>query len=153
MLSNHKRLPLLVLFTLISQHCHAQTVSQDEVKRRIAFAKEHFTTRSTPATTRSIRGSRTDRGRAYIVFGPPDQIRNIDPLPDSEGVSWEEWTYRAIPGIGRDVCIVFTDDELNNGYKMGKQPCRGRFDTRLSEQRYGLIKERLQKADTDAKSK
>jgi GWxTD domain-containing protein len=44
-----------------------QTVPRDELQLRIAFANKHFASRSTP-------GSRTDRGKAYIVLGPPDQI-------------------------------------------------------------------------------
>jgi hypothetical protein len=52
---------------LAAQLCQGQTVPRDELQLRIAFANKHFATRSAP-------GLQTDRGKAHIVPGPPDQI-------------------------------------------------------------------------------
>jgi len=116
-------LPLIALCTVAL--CGAQTLSQQELERRIAFADAHFASPATkgqvvlPATA----GSQTDRGRAYIALGPPDQVKDLECRPNTDCLPWEEWTYRDIPKIGRDVCIVFWDLGLNNYYKFVELPC------------------------------
>src|SRR5215469_13676510 len=46
----------------------AQNPFKEEHYRRIAYANEHFAA--------SIPGWKTDRGRVYIVLGPPDEIES-----------------------------------------------------------------------------
>ena len=41
---------------------------KEEHYRRIAYANEHYTS--------GIAGWRTDRGRIYIMLGPPDQLES-----------------------------------------------------------------------------
>jgi GWxTD domain-containing protein len=41
---------------------------KDEHYRRFAYANEHFATK--------LPGWKTDRGRIYIIYGPPDQVDN-----------------------------------------------------------------------------
>ena len=53
--------------------------------RRIRYADDHFGGRA------SGRGSDTDRGRVYIKYGPPDDIRPFTMM--SEEKSYEIWTY------------------------------------------------------------
>ena len=85
---------------------------KEEHYRRIAYANEHFAS--------GIPGWRTDRGRIYIVYGPPDQI-DAHPSggsfnrPIEEGVGetstfpFEDWRYRYIEGIGQEINLEFVD--------------------------------------------
>jgi GWxTD domain-containing protein len=66
---------------------------KEEHYRRIAYANEHFASH--------IPGWKTDRGRIYITFGPPDEI---DSRP-----AVEDWRYRYVEGVGNDVDIQFAD--------------------------------------------
>jgi GWxTD domain-containing protein len=54
---------------------------KEEHYRRIAYSNEHFATK--------LPGWRTDRGRAYIVYGPPDTIKE-----EKTGVPEQTWIYR-----------------------------------------------------------
>ena len=60
---------------------------KEEHYRRIAFANEHFVTGEP--------GWLTDRGRVYIVFGPPDSI-DSHAAESSATRSSEIWHYRSI---------------------------------------------------------
>jgi GWxTD domain-containing protein len=83
---------------------------KEEHYRRIVYANDHFGAR--------LPGWKTDRGRIYIVYGPPD--RTV-PGPASQcgeqfkGVGGnaqftsESWCYRYLEGIGMDVVIHFVD--------------------------------------------
>jgi len=94
---------------------------KEEHYRRIAYANEHFAA--------GIPGWRTDRGRMYIVFGPPDEI-DAHPSggsyqrPEEEGggetstFPFETWRYRYIEGIGQEVMIEFVDSCQCNDYHM-----------------------------------
>ncbi len=94
---------------------------KDEHYRRIAYANEHF-----PA---GIQGWRTDRGRIYIVYGPPDEIESHPsggsyqrPMEEGGGETstfpFEDWRYRYIEGIGQEVIIEFVDDCMCGAYEM-----------------------------------
>jgi GWxTD domain-containing protein len=85
---------------------------QEEHYRRIAYANEHFAA--------DIQGWRTDRGRTYIMFGPPDRVDKHFSAAGSEdaidfvGVGsipydWELWHYRSIEGVGEDIDLKFVD--------------------------------------------
>ncbi len=94
---------------------------KDEHYRRIAYANEHFAA--------GIPGWRTDRGRMYIVFGPPDEIESHPsggtyerPIEEGGGETstypFEDWRYRHIDGIGEQVVIEFVDDCMCGAYEM-----------------------------------
>ena len=70
---------------------------KEEHYRRLAFANEHF--------AGSVPGWKTDRGRFYVVFGPPD---SVDRHPGFSPPS-ETWHYRYVEGIGRNVALEFVD--------------------------------------------
>ncbi len=113
------RLAMLVVF---AGHAGDQNViSHQELQRRLAFANKQF-------KTPSILGSQTDRGRAYIALGPPDRIENHDgtenPYPTQEfiGYPWQDWTYRSIPGVGKNVTIRFVDSNYDSMYRMAPPP-------------------------------
>lgn len=94
---------------------------KEEHYRRIEYANEHFAS--------GIPGWRTDRGRTYIVFGPPDSI-DAHPSggtynrPQEEGggttstYPFETWRYRYLDGIGQEIEIEFVDDCMCGKYEM-----------------------------------
>jgi GWxTD domain-containing protein len=79
---------------------------KEEHYRRIAFANAHF--------LEDIPGWKTDRGRIYVMYGPPDGIEKHDRS--------EQWHYRVIEGIGRDVIVEFTEDAASGRYRMTRDP-------------------------------
>jgi len=94
---------------------------KEEHYRRIAYANEHF-----PA---GIPGWKTDRGRMYIMYGPPDEIDSHPsggtyerPMEEGGGETstfpFEDWRYRYIEGIGQEVIIEFVDDCQCGAYEM-----------------------------------
>jgi len=94
---------------------------KEEHYRRIAYANERFTS--------GYPGWKTDRGRIYILHGPPDQIEShasggAYERPFSEGggltatYPFEVWRYRNIPGLGDDIVIEFVDRSLSGEYRL-----------------------------------
>jgi len=80
--------------------------------RRIEYANEHFAA--------GVPGWKTDRGRIYIMYGPPDEIDSHPsggtyerPIEEGGGETstypFEDWRYRYIEGIGQEVNIEFVD--------------------------------------------
>ena len=99
----------------------AENEFKEEHYRRIAYANEHF-----PA---GIPGWKTDRGRIYIVFGPPDEIESHPsggtyerPMEEGGGTTstfpFEQWRYRYIEDIGQEVIIEFVDSCMCGDYHM-----------------------------------
>jgi GWxTD domain-containing protein len=98
---------------------------KEEHYRRIAYANEHYAS--------GIPGWKTDRGRIYITFGPPDEIESHPSggtyeRPPEEGggttstFPFEQWRYRYIDGIGNDVIIEFVDPTMSGEYHMTMDP-------------------------------
>jgi TonB family protein len=87
----------------------AENEFKAEHYRRIAYANERF------------QGWQTDRGRIYIIYGPPDEIESH---PSAEGGSapFEEWLYNHIVGVGDKIIFTFTDTLLNGEYRMTVNP-------------------------------
>ncbi len=94
---------------------------REEHYRRIAEANEKF-----PA---GIPGWKTDRGRIYIIWGPPDEIErhptggNYErPMEEGGGTTstfpFEEWRYRNMEGVGQDVKLEFVDPCICNDYHL-----------------------------------
>lgn len=94
---------------------------KEEHYRRIAYANEHFAS--------GIPGWRTDRGRIYIMYGPPDEIDAHPsggtynrPIEEGGGETttypFEDWRYRYIDGIGQEIQIEFVDQCGCNDYHM-----------------------------------
>src|SRR5579885_1903276 len=88
---------------------------KEEHYRRIAYANEHYAS--------GIPGWKTDRGRIYITFGPPDEIESHPSggtyeRPPEEGggttstYPFEDWRYRYIEGIGTNIIIEFVDPTM-----------------------------------------
>jgi GWxTD domain-containing protein len=82
---------------------------KEEHYRRIAYANSHWGLSGTA-------GWRTDRGRIYIVYGPPDEIESHP----AKGL--EQWLYRHIDGIGDRVIVEYTDPKHTGDYRHTKDP-------------------------------
>jgi GWxTD domain-containing protein len=98
---------------------------KEEHYRRIAYANEHYAS--------GIPGWKTDRGRIYIMYGPPDENESHPsggsyerPMEEGGGTTstypFEKWRYRYIEGIGTDVIIEFVDPTMSGEYHMTMDP-------------------------------
>ena len=87
---------------------------KQEHYRRIAYANRHF------ADAAATPGWKMDRGRIYIVYGPPDEIY-ARTLPDPTH-NYEHWRYNHIDGIGNNVIIEFDDPDGSGAYRMAADP-------------------------------
>jgi GWxTD domain-containing protein len=99
---------------------------KEEHYRRLAYADEHFAS--------GIPGRKTDRGRIYIIWGPPDAIEShpaggtYDRPPEQGGGSttthpWEMWRYRHLEDIGENIEIEFVDPTNSGEYHITMDPC------------------------------
>ncbi len=98
---------------------------KEEHYRRIAYANEHFAAGKA--------GWRTDRGRIYIAYGPPDEIDAHPsggtyerPMEEGGGETstypFEDWRYRYIEGIGQEVILEFVDTCMCGDYHLTIDP-------------------------------
>lgn len=99
----------------------AENEYKEEHYRRIAYANEHYAA--------GMPGWRTDRGRIYIMFGPPTSI-DSHPMGgpyqrsqeegggDTQTFPFEVWRYRYLEGIGQEIEIEFVDDCGCGAYEM-----------------------------------
>jgi len=98
---------------------------KEEHYRRIAYSNEHYAS--------GIPGWKTDRGRIYITYGPPDEIDSHPSggtyeRPPEEGggetstYPFEQWRYRYIEGIGTNIIIEFVDPTMTGEYHMTMDP-------------------------------
>ncbi len=87
---------------------------KEEHYRRIGVANQKFLASSgTP-------GWKTDRGRIYITFGPPDELESH---PVAAGKpAFEAWRYRFIEGVGTNVIMEFVDTAGSGDYRMSMDP-------------------------------
>ncbi len=98
---------------------------KEEHYRRIAYANEHFGA--------GIPGWKTDRGRIYIMWGPPDQIESHPTggtwdRPQEQGggttstYPYEDWRYRYLEGIQENVELEFVDPCSCGDYHLTSDP-------------------------------
>ena len=94
---------------------------REEHYRRIAYANEHFGS--------GVPGWRTDRGRVYIIHGPPDEREThatggnyYRTMREGGGSTtrypWERWWYRHIEGLGHNQNLLFVDSSFSNEYRL-----------------------------------
>jgi GWxTD domain-containing protein len=84
--------------------------------RRIAYTNDRF------GTSSGFPGWKTDRGRVYIMYGPPDEIETHPSSNNSKGFPYEEWKYKWIEGVGQNVIIEFDDTAKTGEYRMTRDP-------------------------------
>ncbi len=98
---------------------------KEEHYRRIAYANEHYAS--------GIPGWKTDRGRFYIMYGPPDEIESHPsggpyerPMDEGGGQTstypFEQWRYRYIEGVGNNVVMEFVDTTMSGEYHFTTDP-------------------------------
>jgi GWxTD domain-containing protein len=112
---------------------------KEEYYRRIAYANEHYAS--------GIPGWKTDRGRIYIMYGPPDELDDHDSggtymRPPEEGggetstYPFEQWRYRYIDGIGTNIILEFVDPTMTGEFHLTMDP--GEKDALLHVPNAGL---------------
>jgi len=99
----------------------AENEFKEEHYRRIAYANEHYAA--------GMPGWKTDRGRIYVMFGPPNSVES-HPMGgpyqrsaeegggQTETYPFEVWNYRYLEGIGQNIDIEFVDDCGCGAYEM-----------------------------------
>jgi len=103
----------------------AENTYKEEHYRRIAYANEHFAS--------GIPGWKTDRGKIYIMWGPPDEIDAHPtggtwdrPMDQGGGetttYAYEDWRYRYLEGIGENVELEFVDPSGTGEYHLTTDP-------------------------------
>ena len=98
---------------------------REEHYRRIAYANERFSSGKP--------GWKTDRGRIYIAWGPPDEIEShpsggayYRPIEEGGGststYAFEIWRYRYLEGVGQEVVLEFVDPSMSGEYRLTLDP-------------------------------
>ena len=98
---------------------------REEHFRRIAYANENFTSGKL--------GWLTDRGRIYIIHGPPAEVQvnpsggmRDRPMALGGGSTMtfphEVWRYRHVEGIGPNVELEFVDPTMTGEYRLALSP-------------------------------
>jgi GWxTD domain-containing protein len=98
---------------------------KEEHYRRIAYANERYAS--------GIPGWKADRGKIYIMYGPPDEVESHPsggsyerPMEEGGGQTstypFEKWRYRYLEGIGNDINIEFVDTTMTGEYRMTMDP-------------------------------
>jgi GWxTD domain-containing protein len=102
----------------------AENEFKEEHYRRIAYANGHF--------QENLPGWKTDRGRIYIRYGPPDEIESHPSggsyaRPASEGggsvatYPFEDWRYVHFEGVG-SLIVEFVDTTSSGNLRMTLDP-------------------------------
>jgi GWxTD domain-containing protein len=98
---------------------------KEEHYRRVAYANDNFTAGQF--------GWQTDRGRIYILHGPPNEKKSYPtggyyfrPMHEGGGDTttypFEVWHYRYIEGVGQDVELEFVDSGNSGQYELTYRP-------------------------------
>ena len=85
---------------------------KEEHYRRIAYANAHFAFQGP--------GWKTDRGRIYILYGPPDELEN-HPADGNQ-----QWLYHHINGIGDNIIVEFDDPQHSGEFRQTLDPHRSK---------------------------
>ncbi len=99
----------------------AENEFRAEHYRRIAYANERFSV--------GLPGWKSDRGRVYIINGPPDEIEVHDQgeqyyrsTDEGGGVTttyaWQVWYYRHIEGVGDGIEVEFVDRRMTGDFRL-----------------------------------
>jgi GWxTD domain-containing protein len=96
---------------------------KEEHYRRIAYANENYFS--------ALPGWRTDRGRVFIIHGPPDEIESKTagetyhrPVHEGGGSTavfpFEIWRYRHLDGLGSDIEVEFVDPTMTGEFRLAR---------------------------------
>ncbi len=103
----------------------ADNTYKEDYYERIAYTNEHFSS--------GIPGWKTDRGRIYLMWGPPDDKEShpsggpyTRPADEGGGETttypFEDWTYHYLEGIGENITIEFVDPTGSGEYHLTMDP-------------------------------
>lgn len=103
----------------------AENEFKAEHYRRLAYCNENFSSGKP--------GWKTDRGRIYIIHGPPDELEfypsgtyHVRSMSQGGGSTttypYEVWRYRNIEGLGDDVTLEFVDKTMSGEYRLALLP-------------------------------
>jgi GWxTD domain-containing protein len=81
----------------------SENETSEEYFRRVDYANEHFSTFQS--------GWRTDRGRIYIIYGPPDEIE-YHPF-DLNAPPYQVWYYYSL-----GISFIFVDSSMTGDYNL-----------------------------------
>ncbi|MGI8784694.1 MAG: GWxTD domain-containing protein [Acidobacteriota bacterium] len=98
---------------------------QEEHFRRIAYSNERYSSGKP--------GWMTDRGRIYIIHGPPSNIESHPSggsynreIHEGGGTTstfpFEKWWYRHLDGVGDDIELEFVDPTMSGEYRLALSP-------------------------------
>jgi GWxTD domain-containing protein len=98
---------------------------KEEHYRRIAYANDHYAS--------GIPGWKADRGRIYIIWGPPDSLDTHTQgeqynRPYTEGggdtttYAYEDWHYNYMQGIGQGIDLEFVDPTGTGEFHLTDDP-------------------------------
>jgi len=102
-----------------------ENIFKEEHYRRLAYVNEHFAA--------GVPGYKTDRGRIYILYGPPDEreqhpgradIAIPGDAPAYVRYPSDVWRYHILNGVGRDVFFEFIDECRCGTYLLRKDPTK-----------------------------
>ncbi|RPI21715.1 MAG: GWxTD domain-containing protein [Acidobacteria bacterium] len=88
--------------------------AKQEHYKRMDFADGHFRENET-------RGSLTERGRVWVMYGPP-RHREVHPRTSDNSFSCEIWQYDRTPDIGRNLDLEFADLHNTGEYRLKVTP-------------------------------
>jgi GWxTD domain-containing protein len=85
---------------------------KQEHYRRIDFGNRRY------QTAYGRPGWLTDRGRIYIVYGPPDEIESHPSGSPNRPYPFSIWAYRHVEGLGDNLTITFIDPTKTGDYRI-----------------------------------
>jgi GWxTD domain-containing protein len=86
---------------------------RDEYYKRVVQTIQKFTTPS------GVLGWKTDRGRIWILHGPPAEIETHSP---GTTPPFERWRYRNMEGIGQNITLEFVDVASDGNHRLVFDP-------------------------------
>jgi len=101
---------------------------KQEYFRRINYANEKFST----SVDRKDDGWRTDRGRIFIKYGPPDEVERYPSTMEEK--PWEQWDYFSLGDQG-EVEFYFQDENGFGDYRLVHSTARGELRDPVWEQK------------------
>ena len=102
----------------LAKHEHYLRFCEELVDAAARFKPQylHFPTATGTA------GWKTDRGRIYILYGPPDEIDDHSTGDTKAAVPFIDWTYRYLDGVGANVTMDFVDTAGTSDFRMTRDP-------------------------------